>query len=77
VLQRDPLDTRIIEEIRGSSASATFVRSMYEIVYMTRATGMRRSQRWFLMGNARCYQKRGARRNGQLGRGRRPAGAPG
>src|SRR5208282_2786759 len=35
----------IMDEIFGSSASATFVRSTYEIVYMISATGMRRSQR--------------------------------
>ena len=35
----------IMDEIWGSSASATFVRSTYEIVYMISATGMRRSQR--------------------------------
>jgi hypothetical protein len=34
-----------MDEILGSSASATFVRSTYEIVYMISATGMRRSQR--------------------------------
>ena len=34
-----------IVEILGSSASATFVRSTYEIVYMMSATGMMRSQR--------------------------------
>jgi hypothetical protein len=36
----------IMDEILGSSASATFVRSTYEIVYMMSATGMMRSQRW-------------------------------
>ena len=36
----------IMDEIFGSSASETFVRSTYEIVYMTSATGMMRSQRW-------------------------------
>jgi hypothetical protein len=35
-----------MDEILGSSASATFVRSTYEIVYMMSATGMMRSQRW-------------------------------
>lgn len=35
-----------MEEMFGSNASDTFVRSTYEIVYMMRATGMMRSQRW-------------------------------
>jgi hypothetical protein len=34
-----------MDEILGSSASATLVRSTYEIVYMMSATGMMRSQR--------------------------------
>ena len=37
--------SRIMEEICGSRASEIFVRSTYEIVYMTRATGTIRSHR--------------------------------
>jgi hypothetical protein len=39
------------EESDGSNARATLVRSMYEIVYMIKATGMMRSQRcWGTVG---------------------------
>ena len=38
-----------MEEIFGSSASETFVRSTYEMVYMTSATGMMRSHRCEIM----------------------------
>ena len=39
------------EEIPGSNANETFVRSTYEIVYMTNATGMMRSQRCWIMSD--------------------------
>ena len=38
-----------MDEILGSSASETFVRSTYEMVYMTSATGMMRSHRCGIM----------------------------
>ena len=37
-------------EIFGSSAREMLVRSTYEMVYMMSATGMMRSQRWWVMG---------------------------
>src|ERR1039458_1090943 len=39
-----------MDEILGSSASETFVRSTYEIVYIIRATGMMRNHRCGIIG---------------------------
>ena len=40
-----------MDEIVGSSASEMFVRSTYEMVYMTSATGIMRSQRRCVMAS--------------------------
>ena len=38
-----------MDDIFGSNASETFVRSTYEIVYITKATGMMRSHRCWII----------------------------
>src|ERR1043166_2330288 len=48
--------SRIMDEIRGSSARDTLVRSMYEIVYMMSATGMMRSQRCSFIIERLCLE---------------------